>query len=413
MHANFASNQRPSDEGALFDADGRLSRPRPPTGRPVLLIVDDSPQNLTVLGNLLQPLYRVRVANSGEKALRVAASEPRPDLILLDVMMPGLGGHEVLMRLRADAATRDIPVIFITALDGAENEGRGLALGAVDYVTKPINPDIVLARVNTHLELKHARDRLADENAWLELEVARRMRENLLIQNLSVRTLACLAEARDNETGHHIVRTQAYVQVLARHLAGHPRFRQSLSGERLDMTVKAAPLHDIGKVGIPDAILLKPGRLTVEEFEIMKGHPTIGAIAISRAMAQSLVGVGDMTAEQVSGAFAFLTLAHEITLNHHEKWDGSGYPAGLAGDAIPVSGRLMALADVFDALTSRRIYKPPIPIDEAMDIIRDGRGRHFDPDIVDAFLACLGQFTEISLRFAEPGPGDQDQGAAP
>ncbi|MEI7609849.1 MAG: response regulator [Rhodospirillaceae bacterium] len=319
MHENFGPNQGPADVAIHVEGSARKSHPTSPPGRPVVLIVDDSPQNLSVLGELLQPLYRVRVANSGEKALRVATSEPRPDLILLDVMMPDLGGHEVLLRLRADPATRNIPVIFITALDGAENEGRGLALGAVDYVTKPINSDIVLARVNTHLELKHARDRLADENAWLELEVARRMRENLLIQNLSVRTLACLAEARDNETGHHIVRTQAYVELLARHLAEHPRFRQSLAGERLDMTVKAAPLHDIGKVGIPDAILLKPGRLTVQEFEIMKGHPTIGAIAISRAMAQSLVGVGDMTAEQIGGAFAFLTVAHEIALNHHER----------------------------------------------------------------------------------------------
>jgi putative two-component system response regulator len=381
------------------------------TERPTILIVDDTPQNLTVLGELLQPAYRVRVANSGEKALRVAVTEPRPDLILLDVMMPDVGGHEVLRRLRLRAATRDIPVIFITAMNGTENEERGLALGAVDYLTKPINPAIVLARVNTHLELKQARDRLAGENAWLEREVARRMRENLLIQNLSVRTLACLAETRDNETGHHIVRTQAYVEVLARHLAGHPRFRQSLAGDRLDMMVKAAPLHDIGKVGIPDAILLKPGPLTAEEFEVMKSHPTIGAVAINRAMAQSLVGAGDMTAEQVGDAFAFLTLAHEITLNHHEKWDGSGYPSGLSGDAIPVSGRLMALADVFDALTSRRVYKPPMPLEQATQVIRDGRGKHFDPDGVDAFLACRDAFAEIMVRFAEPEP--ETQGGMP
>lgn len=381
-------------------------------GRPTILIVDDTPQNLIVLGELLEPVYRVRVANSGEKALRVAGSKPRPDLILLDVMMPDLDGHEVLRRLRSSAASRDIPVIFITAMDGSENEERGLALGAVDYITKPINPSIVLARVRTHLELKQARDRLTNQNQWLEREVARRMGENLLIQNLSVRALACLAEARDNETGHHIVRTQAYVDILARHLAGHPRFHRALANNRLGMVVKAAPLHDIGKVGIPDAILLKPGPLTAEEFETMKAHPTIGAVAINRAMAQALVDGGNMTAELVGGAFSFLTVAHEISLSHHEKWDGSGYPASLTGDAIPVSGRLMALADVFDALISRRVYKPPLSLDESTQIIRDGRSRHFDPDVVDAFLAHRDRFAEIAVRFADPEP-DQPNGARP
>ncbi len=366
-----------------------------------ILIVDDTPQNLTILGELLCPNYLVRAANSGERALRLAKSENRPDLILLDVMMPGMDGYEVLHRLRADVATRGIPVIFITAMAAAEDEERGLQLGAVDYITKPFSPAVVLARVRTHLELKDARDRLARENDWLEHEVARRMRENLLVQELSVRALACLAEARDNETGNHIVRTQLYVEVLARHLAEHADFRAALAGARLAMVVKAAPLHDIGKVGIPDAILLKPGRLTAEEFEIMKAHPKIGAEAISRAMQQALAGADPDTDELANGAFAFLRVAQEISLGHQEKWDGSGYPGGLVGEAIPVSARLMALADVFDALISRRVYKPPMTLDEATQIILDGRGKHFDPAVVDAFVACRDSFAEIAARFPD------------
>jgi putative two-component system response regulator len=372
---------------------------------PTILIVDDTPQNLTLLGELLKPHYRIRAANSGERALRAAGTDPRPDLILLDVMMPEMNGHEVLRRLRDNVETRNTPVIFITAMVATEDEEFGLELGAVDYITKPFNPSIVLARVRTQLELKQARDRLAQENDWLEREVARRMHENLLIQDLSVRALACLAEARDNETGQHIVRTQIYVDLLARNLAEHDRFRDALAGPKLDMIVKAAPLHDLGKVGIPDSILLKPGRLTAEEFEIMKTHTTIGADAINKAMEQSLAGADDGMAEQAGSAFAFLKVAHEISLGHQEKWDGSGYPAGASGEGIPVSARLMALADVFDALMSRRVYKPPMTLDEATKIIMEGRDRHFDPAVVDAFVACREQFAEIAKRFADPDSG--------
>ena len=369
--------------------------------RQTVLIVDDTPQNITVLGELLHPHYAVRAANSGERALRAAHSDPRPDIILLDVMMPGMDGYEVLQRLHAEKETRDIPVIFVTAMDSAESEERGLELGAVDYITKPIKPAIVLARVRAHLELKHARDRLANQNEWLEREVARRMSENLLIQDLSMRALACLAEARDTDTGHHILRTQAYVDILARALQHHERFRDALATGRLEMVVKAAPLHDLGKVGIPDAILLKPGRLTPAEFDIMKTHAAIGADAIRKAMQDALAAADDNMAAQASRAFAFLQVAREIALSHHEKWDGTGYPAGLAGDAIPAAGRLMALADVFDALTCRRIYKLPMPIAQACQIITEGRGTHFDPDVVDAYLACRERFAEIATRFAD------------
>ena len=368
--------------------------------RSTVLIVDDTPENLTILGETLRPHYRVRAAISGERALHAVTIGTLPDVILLDVMMPDMDGYQVLQALQADAATRDIPVIFVTAMDSVEGETHGLALGAVDYITKPFNPDIVLARVRTHIELAKARERLHDENAWLEREVARRTNENALIRDLSLSALACLAEVRDIETGHHIQRTQSFVELLAHHLAGHPDYRAALAGERLEIIVRSAPLHDIGKVGIPDSILLKPGRLTSAEFEIMKKHPVIGADAITRAMAQaanSRSGDGALP----GGAFAFMETAREIALSHHEKWDGSGYPAGLQGRQIPVSARLMALADVFDALSSRRVYKEPMAPEDVTRIIVAERGRHFDPVIVDAFLELRPAFAEVAQRFAE------------
>lgn len=366
-----------------------------------ILLVDDTPQNLTVLGELLQPIYRIKAANAGERALRIANMAPAPDLILLDVMMPGMDGYEVLRQLRANPATRHIPVIFITAMDGSANEEFGLSLGAVDYITKPIVPAIVLARVRAQLELKAARDVLARDNAWLEEEVARRMREKLIVQELSVRALACLAEARDTDTGRHIVRTQIYVRLLAEQLAEHERFQASLAGDRLEMTIKAAPLHDIGKVGIPDAILLKPGKLSPDELTVMRTHPQIGADAIKKAIQQAQSGELHDIAELSPNAFAFFEIAHDIALSHHEKWDGSGYPNGLAGDNIPVSARLMALADVFDALMNRRVYKPPMTLDAATDILLAGKGSHFDPAVIDAFIACKTQFAETAERFVD------------
>jgi len=366
-----------------------------------VLVVDDTPLNVTVLGQLLTPQYFVRAANSGPRALEVANSEPYPDLVLLDVMMPGMDGHEVLRRLRDDPRTHEIPVIFITAKSAPADEELGLELGAVDYISKPFNPSVVLARVRTQMELKQARDRLFTENDRLDAEVQRRMRENQQVRDLGVHALACLAEARDNETGLHIMRTQRYVELLATRLVGNPRFAAALAGERLELIVKAAPLHDIGKVGIPDAILQKAGRLTPGEFEVMKRHAVIGAEAIDKAMAQALADPDAGAAAHAPGAFALLQAAREISLGHHEKWDGSGYPSGLAGDAIPVSARLMALADVFDALMSRRVYKAPPCVDEAIGIVVAGRGTHFDPDIVDAFLAAIDEFTAISRRFAD------------
>lgn len=357
--------------------------------QPNILIVDDVPENLSVLGELLQPTYRVRAANSGARALQIANSPPPPDLILLDVMMPGMDGYQVLRELRDNATTRDIPVIFVTAMDGTDDEEKGLDLGAVDYITKPIRPAIVLARVRAQLELKRARDILSDHNTYLEQEVARRMAENQLIQEVSIHALAHLAETRDPETGNHLRRTQEYVRTLARGLKHHPRFSHYLDERTIGQLAQSAPLHDIGKVGIPDHILLKPGKLTPDEWAIMKTHAEIGAEAIAQAIADSARPV------------EFLKIAQEIARGHHEKWDGSGYPRGLAGDGIPISARLMALADVFDALICARVYKPPMPYEEAYSIIVSGSGTHFDPDVVDAFIREFDTFKRIADNYAE------------
>lgn len=322
-----------------------------------ILIVDDTPENLLLLSELLQPHYQVRAASSGRRALQVATTNPIPDLILLDVMMPEMDGYAVLAHLQADPRTASIPVIFVTALDRTSDEERGLKLGAVDYISKPIKPMIVLARVKAHIELKAARDLLQNRNATLEAEVAKRMQENLLIQDVSIRALAHLAEIRDPETGNHLRRTQAYINVLTQHLREHPRFADFLTEQNIQAMVKSAPLHDIGKVGIPDHILLKPGKLTPEEWEIMKTHSRLGRDAIEQAERDT-----DQPVE-------FLRMAKDIAHYHHEKWDGSGYPSGLVGEAIPISARLMALADVFDALIARRAYKAPFPFQKAATII--------------------------------------------
>lgn len=354
-----------------------------------LLIVDDEPLNLTMLAHLLRPTYKVRAANSGASALRAAVTEPRPDLVLLDVSMPDMDGYAVLAHLQADPATRDIPVVFITALAAATDEEHGLRLGALDYITKPIKPAVVLARVRTQLEAKHARDWMRNQNTYLEAEVARRMAETDQTQLVSIRALAHLAEIRDPETGNHILRTQGYVRELATQLQALPRFAGVLTRQTVDLLTRSAPLHDIGKVGIPDTILQKPGKLTPAEWSTMQTHARLGFDAIEQA---------EHDADQ---PVAFLKLAKEIARWHHEKWDGSGYPDRLAGDDIPVAARVMALADVFDALISPRVYKQAMPLPQVREIIAQGRGTHFDPDMADTFLAHFERFAAIAARHSD------------
>lgn len=354
-----------------------------------VLVIDDSPDSLALLQGLLVDHYHVRLSTSGQRGLEIALAPKPPDLILLDIMMPVMDGYEVCRQLKTHPQTRHIPVIFLTAKSAEDDEQLGLDLGAADYITKPISPGIVLARLRTQLKLKAAADYLRDQNAFLTHEVDERTREVSAIEDVTVLAMASLAETRDTDTGNHIRRTQHYVKSLARRLSTHPRFAAFLSMKTISLLYKSAPLHDIGKVGIPDRILLKPGKLSPEEFEIMKTHTTLGRDAIAHA-------------EQMLGCeVAFLKIAKEIAYSHQEKWDGSGYPQGLKGDQIPISARLMAVADVYDALISRRIYKEPMPHEDAVKIIAQTSGRHFDPDVVAAFLEVQETFNAIAISYAD------------
>jgi len=360
-------------------------------GQQSVLIVDDEPGNLALMSSLLKSRYRIKIAKEGEKALEIAASASPPDIIILDIMMPGMDGYEVCRRLKADRMTSDIPVIFLTAKSDVVDEQMGFELGAIDYIVKPISPPIVIARVGTHLQLKNARDFLKDKNEYLEQEVRRRTNEISVIQDVTMIAMGSLAETRDNETGNHIRRTQQTMRLLADNLKAHPRFSGFLTPATIELLYKSAPLHDIGKVGIPDHILLKPGKLTAEEFEIMKTHTTIGRDSILAA--EKLLDSPD----------SFLHIAREIAWSHHEKWDGSGYPQGLSGDAIAIPGRLMAVVDVYDALVNKRIYKPAFPHSNAVSMIKEESGAHFDPDIVDAFLDIVEKIRELTQRLTESG----------
>ena len=323
--------------------------------RPQLLVVDDEPANLQVLRHILQEDYRLLFAKDGTKALELAARE-KPELILLDVMMPGMTGYQVCAQLKATPATSTIPVIFVTALADVEDEAQGFAVGAVDYITKPVSPAIVKARVRTHLSL-------------VRVEELRETRLQI------VQRLGLAAEYKDNETGLHVIRMSHYSRVLA--------LAAGFSEAQAEELLNAAPMHDVGKIGIPDAVLRKPGKLDGEEWEVMKQHAQIGA---------------DIIGEHPSG---LLRMAREIALNHHEKWDGSGYPRGIGGAEIPVEARIIAIADVFDALTSERPYKKAWPVEEAVQLLREQSGRHFDPELVELFLGQLPAILEIKERWAE------------
>ncbi|MFZ5774019.1 MAG: HD-GYP domain-containing protein [Thermodesulfobacteriota bacterium] len=363
-----------------------------PSSQCTVLIVDDTKENIDVLVGAMAGAHDIMVAMDGQTALEISQNA-RPDLILLDIMMPHMDGYEVCRRLKEAPETREIPVIFLSALSEITSKTKGFKLGAVDYITKPFEVEEVRVRVRTHLALRSAQRQLARQNEILEERVRERTRELALTQEVTIDAMAALAEYRDPETGDHIMRTKQYVLLLATHLRTHPRFREELSDTVIDLLHRSAPLHDIGKVGVPDTILLKQGPLTAEEFQEMSRHTIYGRDAI----------VG---AEKKLGGNSFLRFAKEFAYSHHEKWDGSGYPQGLKGEEIPISGRLMAVADVYDALISKRPYKPAFPHEKAVRIILEGDGRtrpeHFDPDVLAAFATLENAFRQTARRFADP-----------
>ncbi len=332
--------------------------------RQTVLVVDDMPDNITLLSSILSDTYKVKAANNGQRALKIAISDT-PDLILLDIMMPGTDGYDVCRQLKADPRSRNIPVIFITALGEVDDETLGFELGAADYITKPVSPPIVLSRVKTHLDL-------FDQKRLLEKQVLERTRELNSSRLEIIRRLGRAAEFRDNETGMHVIRMSQYCRILAEGIG--------MDQVEAEMILNATPMHDIGKIGIQDRILLKPGRLTVEEAEIMQQHAEFGA---------RIIGDHENT---------LLQAAKTAALTHHERWDGTGYPGKLKGEEIPIIGRITALADVFDALTSERPYKRAWPIEEAVEYIKEERGLHFDPVLTDIFLENLDKIREIYLQ---------------
>jgi len=331
-----------------------------------ILVVDDVPENIDILAGLLSEEYRVTFATNGSDALAAALMQPQPGLVMLDVMMPGMDGYEVCRRLKADLRTREIPVVFLTAQSDASDEEFGLSLGAVDYLHKPCHPAIVRQRVRIHLELH-------SQNLALEQRVRERTQELEETRVEIVRRLGRAGEYRDNETGFHVARMSEYCCCLA--------FAAGIGPQEAELLQLAAPMHDIGKIGIPDRILLKPGRLDDDERQIMQGHAVIGAKII-----------GDHSS-------GLLALARNVALTHHERWDGAGYPNGLAGEDIPIEGRIAAICDVFDALTSVRPYKPAWSFDEAMEHILAESGKAFDPSLVTVFRKVAPQFAEINARY--------------
>lgn len=345
-----------------------------------VLIVDDVPENIKILINPLKSHYAIMVARDGEVALQLASSSQPPDIILLDVVMPGMDGYEVCRRLKEDPQTRDIPVLFITAQSDEVDEARGLALGAVDYISKPFRPSLVMTRVANQLELKQHRDTLSEQ-------IKERTRELAITRETTIEAMASLAEWRDTSTGGHVRRTKEYVRLLADYLHRRDRYAE-LDSDTCEMLYVSAPLHDVGKVSLPDSILLKPGRLTDEEMMEMRTHTTRGYTALSAV-------------EQKLGGNSFLKIACEIAHSHHERWDGKGYPQGIGGEEIPLGARMMAIADVYDALISPRIYKNPMPHSEALRIMLEGRGTQFDPTLIDAFITLQKDFEDTAIHYAD------------
>ncbi|MBU3126338.1 response regulator [Clostridium tagluense] len=345
-----------------------------------ILIVDDSPETIEVLCSALPEYYKREFALSGEKAIKLLEiSEELPDLILLDVMMPGMDGYEVCKNLKKDERFKEIPVIYLSALTDTRDKVKAFEQGGVDFIEKPFQFEEVRARVDTHLRLSYLQRELEAHNSNLKQMVEEKVKEISESQIATIFAMAKLAESRDNDTGEHLKRIQTFCGIIAEKLSLHPKYKEQINSEFIDILQKASPLHDIGKVGIKDVILLKQGKLTVEEFEEMKQHTSIGANTLEEVF------------QKYPGNY-FIKIGIEIAKSHHEKWDGSGYPEGLCGDEIPLSARIMALVDVYDALRSKRVYKEAYSKEKTREIIIRGSGKHFDSLIVEAFLEFEEEF---------------------
>ncbi|OPZ82165.1 MAG: Cyclic di-GMP phosphodiesterase response regulator RpfG [bacterium ADurb.Bin429] len=346
------------------------------------MVIDDTPANLSLLAGMLNARgFDVRLFPRGRMALAAARQEP-PDLILLDINMPEMNGYDVCRQLKMDKHLRDVPVIFVSAHAHTLDKVKAFELGGIDYVTKPFHTAEVAARVETHLQLRRYRLELEQYNQRLQDMVAEQVREIADAQMSTILALSKLAESRDDDTGHHLERVQHYCRLLARELRHLPAVTTEVDDAFISNLINASPLHDVGKVGIPDAILLRPGTLSDEEFATMRTHAALGA----------------QTLEAVQAIYpnnAFIRMGIMIARSHHERWDGAGYPDGLAGEEIPLPARIVALADVYDALRSKRCYKAAFSHEESRRIIADGRGTQFDPAIVDAFMRQEQAFHHI------------------
>jgi len=353
--------------------------------KPTILIVDSASENLMAMKTVLRDRYTVRMAASGEGAFQQMSELPHPELVVLDESLPDMDGYAVLQELRASFLTAEIPVLMLSGSADAFGGRKALEAGAVDVLRKPVLSDLLLARIATHIELRRLRNAGRDEPGRVNRLVAERTKQVVEVRDAAIMAIACLAEANDTNTARHVRRTQRYFMALARELRFHPAYRLQLGDLDIALMAQAVPLHDIGKLRVPDAILNKPGRLTPDEFEVMKQHTVYGRDAIA-----SVAGA-------LGGDTRFLRHAHDIAGSHQEKWNGTGYPEGLQGLEIPLSARLMAVADVYDALISERVYKPTFTHETAIELIRQGRGEHFDPDVVDALLVVENEFRMIAL----------------
>ncbi len=348
----------------------------------IILVVDDDKTNLTLAQKILLSQFRIAATNSGKAALKYLEHN-HPDLILLDINMPEMDGFDVLEQIRGDKRTADIPIIFLTADDKADTEIKCFQMGAMDFVRKPFIPDVLMSRVSKTIELEQYRnnlEKMVEEQADKITESTRRISA---IQDSVIVGIANLIESRDGSTGKHVKNTQIFVKMIADELHKRGLFPGELTEEFIENIRKAAPLHDVGKIKVPDAVLQKPGKLTVEEFETMKTHTVQ-----SRKIIDTIIGdVEDGEYVKVVG---------DIAMYHHERWDGTGYPTGLAGEDIPLAARIMAVADVFDALYEERVYKPPIrPIERILQIMMEGRGTQFDPAIIDVFMEMVPKIKEM------------------